>query len=143
MTINEKQDELIEEFSMFDEWMDKYENIIDYGKDLKGLDDTEKNDENIVRGCQSNVWLTAKLEGDKLVFNADSDANITKGIIGLLLEIFSGHTPQEIATTELYALEKIGLKEHLSPNRANGLVSMVQKIKMNALAFRAKQNQEK
>tara|TARA_R110002050_G_scaffold11122_2_gene37852 strand:- start:53716 stop:54147 length:432 start_codon:yes stop_codon:yes gene_type:complete len=143
MTINEKQDELIEEFSMFDEWMDKYENIIDYGKDLKGLDDTEKNDENIVRGCQSNVWLTAKLEGDKLVFNADSDAIITKGIIGLLLEIFSGHTPQEIATTELYALEKIGLKEHLSPNRANGLVSMVQKIKMNALAFRAKQNQEK
>lgn len=143
MTINEKQDELIEEFSMFDEWMDKYENIIDYGKDLKGLNANEKNDENIVRGCQSNVWLTAKEEGGKLIFNADSDAVITKGIIGLLLEIFSGHTPQEIATTELYALEKIGLKEHLSPNRANGLVSMVNKIKMTALAYRAKQNQEK
>jgi cysteine desulfuration protein SufE len=143
MTINEKQDELIEEFSMFDEWMDKYENIIDYGKDLKGLDASDKNDENIVRGCQSNVWLTAELVDDKLIFNADSDAIITKGIIGLLLNIFSGHTPQEIATTELYALEKIGLKEHLSPNRANGLVSMVNKIKMNALAHRAKQNQEK
>ena len=143
MTINEKQDELIEEFSMFDEWMDKYENIIDYGKDLKGLSDSDKNEDNIVRGCQSNVWLTAKEVDGKLIFDADSDAIITKGIIGLLLEIFSGQTPQNIATTELYALDKIGLKEHLSPNRANGLVSMVQKIKMTALAYRAKQNQEK
>ena len=141
MTINDKQDALIEEFSEFEEWMDKYENIIDYGKDLKGLEDSEKNEENLVRGCQSNVWLTAKEENGKLVFNADSDAIITKGIIGLLLTIFSGHTPQEIATTELYALDKIGLKEHLSPNRANGLTSMVNKIKMTALAYRAKQNQ--
>lgn len=141
MTINEKQDQLIEEFSMFDEWMDKYENIIDYGKDLKGLDTSEKTEDNIVRGCQSNVWLTAKEENGILVFNADSDAIITKGIIGLLLEIFSGHTPQDIATTELYAIDKIGLKEHLSPNRANGLTSMVNKIKMTALAYRAKQNQ--
>ena len=141
MTINDKQDALIEEFSEFEEWMDKYENIIDYGKDLKGLEDSEKNEENLVRGCQSNVWLTAKEEDGKLVFNADSDAIITKGIIGLLLAIYSGHTPQEIATTELYALDKIGLKEHLSPNRANGLTSMINKIKMTALAYRAKQNQ--
>lgn len=141
MTINDKQDALIEEFSEFEEWMDKYENIIDYGKDLKGLEDSEKNEENLVRGCQSNVWLTAKEEDGKLIFNADSDAIITKGIIGLLLTIYSGHTPQEIATTELYALDKIGLKEHLSPNRANGLTSMINKIKMTALAYRAKQNQ--
>jgi cysteine desulfuration protein SufE len=141
MTINDKQDALIEEFSEFEEWMDKYENIIDYGKDLKGLEDSEKNEENLVRGCQSNVWLTAIEEDGKLIFNADSDAIITKGIIGLLLTIYSGHTPQEIATTELYALDKIGLKEHLSPNRANGLTSMINKIKMTALAYRAKQNQ--
>jgi cysteine desulfuration protein SufE len=141
MTINDKQDALIEEFSEFEEWMDKYENIIDYGKDLEGLEDSEKNEENLVRGCQSNVWLTAKEEDGKLIFNADSDAIITKGIIGLLLTIYSGHTPQEIATTELYALDKIGLKEHLSPNRANGLTSMINKIKMTALAYRAKQNQ--
>ncbi len=140
MTIKEKQDQIIEEFAMFDEWMDKYENIIDYGKELEGLDDSDKTDENIVRGCQSNVWLTATEKDGKLIFNADSDAIITKGIIGLLLEIFSGHTPQEIATTELYAIDKIGLKEHLSPNRANGLTSMVNKIKMTALAYRAKQN---
>lgn len=140
MTIKEKQDQIIEEFAMFDEWMDKYENIIDYGKELEGLDDSDKTDENIVRGCQSNVWLTATEKDGKLIFNADSDAIITKGIIGLLLEIFSGHTPQEIATTELYAIDEIGLKEHLSPNRANGLTSMVNKIKMTALAYRAKQN---
>ena len=142
MTINEKQDAIIEEFDMFDEWMDKYENIIDYGKELKGLEDDSKTEENIVRGCQSNVWLTAEEKEGKLFFNADSDAIITKGIIGLLLEIFSGFTPQEIATTELYAIDKIGLKEHLSPNRANGLTSMVNKIKMTALAHRAKQQQE-
>ncbi|UTW67592.1 SufE family protein [bacterium SCSIO 12643] len=140
MTIKEKQDQIIEEFAMFDEWMDKYENIIDYGKELEGLNDSDKTDENIVRGCQSNVWLTATEKDGKLIFNADSDAIITKGIIGLLLEIFSGHTPQEIATTELYAIDEIGLKEHLSPNRANGLTSMVNKIKMTALAYRAKQN---
>lgn len=140
MTIKEKQDQIIEEFTMFDEWMDKYENIIDYGKELEGLNDSDKTDENIVRGCQSNVWLTATEKDGKLIFNADSDAIITKGIIGLLLEIFSGHTPQEIATTELYAIDEIGLKEHLSPNRANGLTSMVNKIKMTALAYRAKQN---
>jgi len=140
MTIKEKQDQIIEEFAMFDEWMDKYENIIDYGKELEGLVDSDKTDENIVRGCQSNVWLTATEKDGKLIFNADSDAIITKGIIGLLLEIFSGHTPQEIATTELYAIDEIGLKEHLSPNRANGLTSMVNKIKMTALAYRAKQN---
>ena len=141
MTINDKQDTIIEEFGMFDEWMDKYENIIDYGKDLSGLSADQKTDENLVRGCQSNVWLTAYEKEGKLYFEADSDAIITKGIIGLLLEIFSGFTPQEIATTELYALDKIGLKEHLSPNRANGLVSMINKIKMTALAYRAKQQQ--
>lgn len=125
---------------MFDEWMDKYENIIDYGRDVKGLSEAEKTDENLIRGCQSQVWLTAELKENKLYFNADSDAVITKGIIGLLLDIFSGFTPQEIATTELYAIDKIGLKEHLSPNRANGLTSMINKIKMTALAYRAKQN---
>jgi cysteine desulfuration protein SufE len=140
MTINEKQDQIIEDFSLFDEWMDKYENIIDYGRDVKGLTAAEKTEENLIRGCQSQVWLTAELKEDKLYFNADSDAVITKGIIGLLLEIFSGFTPQEIATTELYAIDKIGLKEHLSPNRANGLTSMINKIKMTALAYRAKQN---
>ncbi len=138
-SINELQDEIVEDFSFFDEWMDKYEQLIEYGKELKGLPDSEKTDENLVRGCQSNVWLVAREKDGKLYFDADSDAIITKGIIGLLLKIFSGHTPQEIATADLYALDKIGLKEHLSPNRANGLTSMINKIKMTALAYRAKQ----
>ncbi len=133
MTINEKQDELIDEFSMFDEWMDKYENIIDYGKDLKGLDDSEKNDENIVRGCQSNVWLTAKLEDDKLIFNADSDAIITKGIIGLLIRVFDNESPKAVATADLRFISEIGLHEHLSPTRSNGLASMIKKMKLSAL----------
>lgn len=140
MTINEKQNEIIEEFDMLDQWMDKYETLIDYGKDLKGLPDSEKLDEYLIPGCQSKVWLTAKEENGILTFNADSEAIISKGIIGLLLFIFNGNSPQEIATTELYALEKIGLKAHLSPNRANGLVSMVNRIKITALAYRAKQN---
>lgn len=140
--IKDIQEEIVEDFAIFDDWMEKYEQIIDYGRDLEGLPDSDKTEENLVRGCQSNVWLTAEEKEGKLYFHADSDAVITKGIIGLLLQIFSGQTPQDIATAELFALDNIGLKEHLSPNRANGLVSMINKIKMTALAYRAKHNQE-
>ena len=137
MTINEIQDEIIEEFSMFGDWMEKYENIIEFGKELSPLPVEHRKEENLVKGCQSQVWLIVKKEGEKLFFIADSDALISKGIIGLLIRIFSGHTAEEIAKADLYSLKEIGLQEHLSPNRANGLASMVKKIKMYALAYSA------
>jgi cysteine desulfuration protein SufE len=137
-TINEQQDEVIEDFSLFDDWMDKYEQIIEFGKELEPLEEDKKVEENLVKGCQSKVWLIAEDEDGTLRFKADSDALISKGIIGLLLKILSGHKAEEISNAELYALDEIGLKEHLSPNRANGLANMVKKIKMYALAHQAK-----
>ena len=138
MTINEIQDEIIEEFAEFTEWMDKYQMLIDLGNDLDGLDAEYKNEQNLIDGCQSRVWLQCDIKDGKLVFTADSDALITKGIIALLIRVVSGHTPKEILDTDLYFIERIGLHQHLSPTRSNGLLSMVKKIKAYALAFNMK-----
>ena len=138
MSINEIQDEIIEEFAEFTEWMDKYQMLIDLGNDLEGLDAEYKNDQNLIDGCQSRVWLQCDIKDGKLVFTADSDALITKGIIALLIRVVSGHTPKEILDTDLYFIERIGLHQHLSPTRSNGLLSMVKKIKAYALAFNMK-----
>ncbi|WP_311549882.1 SufE family protein [Prevotella aurantiaca] len=138
MTINEIQDEIIAEFDEFTEWMDKYQMLIDLGNELEGLDAEYKTEQNLIDGCQSRVWLQCDIKDDKLVFTADSDALITKGIIALLIRVVSGHTPKEILDTDLYFIERIGLHQHLSPTRSNGLLSMVKKIKAYALAFNMK-----
>ena len=138
MSINEIQDEIIEEFAEFTEWMDKYQMLIDLGNDLEGLDAEYKNDQNLIDGCQSRVWLQCDIKDGKLVFTADSDALITEGIIALLIRVVSGHTPKEILDADLYFIERIGLHQHLSPTRSNGLLSMVKKIKAYALAFNMK-----
>ena len=132
--INQIQDEIIEDFSLFDDWMGKYEHLIDFGKSLDGIEERYKVDKNLVKGCQSRVWLYAETIEDKLIFYADSEAIITKGIVGLLLAVLSGQKPKDIVAADLYFVEKIGLKEHLSPSRANGLVSMIEKMKLSALA---------
>ena len=138
MTINEIQDEIIEEFAEFTEWMDKYQMLIDLGNELDALAPAYKNDQNLIDGCQSRVWLQCDIKDGKLVFTADSDALITKGIIALLIRVVSGHTPKEILDADLYFIERIGLRQHLSPTRSNGLLSMVKKIKAYALAFNMK-----
>lgn len=137
MTIKEKQEEIVEEFALFDEWMDKYEHIIELGKDLPLIDEKYKVEENLIKGCQSKVWLHAELVDGKIIFTADSDAIITKGIVGLVIRVFSGHMPKEIVETELFFIDQIGLQEHLSPTRSNGLLSMLKQIKMYAIAFQA------
>lgn len=137
-SIKETQDEIIDEFALFDEWMDKYEHIIELGKDLPIIDEQYKTEENLIKGCQSRVWLHADLTDGNIIFTADSDAIITKGIIAMVIRVFSNHTPKEIAQSELYFIDQIGLKEHLSPTRSNGLLSMVKQIKMYSLAFQAK-----
>lgn len=137
MTIKEKQEEIVEEFALFDEWMDKYEYIIELGKDLPLIDEKYKVEENLIKGCQSKVWLHAELVDGKIIFTADSDAIITKGIVGLVIRVFSGHTPKEIIETDLFFIDQIGLQEHLSPTRSNGLLSMLKQIKMYAIAFQA------
>ena len=142
LTINEIQDEIIDEFEFFGDWMEKYEHIISFGKDLEGLQADQKTKDNLVKGCQSQVWLIANDKGDNLVFDADSDAIITRGLVGLLVKVLSNHTPEEIANADLYFIDKIGLKEHLSPNRSNGLVSMVKKMKLYAIAHSAKRTEE-
>ena len=135
MTINEIQDEIIEEFSGFDDWMDKYQLLIDLGNEQEPLDDKYKTEQNLIDGCQSRVWLQADLVDGKIHFSAESDALIVKGIVALLIRVLSDHTPQEILDADLYFIEQIGLKEHLSPTRSNGLLAMVKQIKMYALAF--------
>ena len=137
-TINELQDEVIEEFSDFDDWMDKYQLLIDLGNEQEPLAPEYKNDQNLIDGCQSRVWLQADLIDGKVEFQAESDALIVKGIIALLIKVVSGHTPDEILDNELYFIEAIGLKDHLSPTRSNGLLAMVKKMRMYALAFKAK-----
>ena len=134
MTIKEIQEEIIEEFSMFDDCMERYEYIIDLGKSLPIVADQYKLEENLIKGCQSKVWLYSELDTDKVKFTADSDAILTKGIVALLLRVFSEQKPADILTAETTFIDKIGLKEHLSPTRANGLVSMVKQIKMYAIA---------
>ena len=139
MTINEIQDEVIEQFQDFTDWMDKYQMLIDLGNDLEPLDAKYKTEQNLIDGCQSRVWLQADYVDGQIVFTADSDALITKGIIALLIQVLSGHTPSEIANVDLYFIDRIGLKEHLSPTRSNGLLSMVKQIRMYALAYEAKE----
>ena len=140
MTINEKQDEIIEEFSAIDDWMDKYALLIDLGNSLEPLEEKYKTPENLIEGCQSRVWLQADYENGKIVFKAESDAVIVKGIVSLLISVLSNHTPDEILDANLYFIDKIGLKEHLSPTRSNGLVSMVKQMHLYALAFKMKNN---
>ncbi len=137
MTINELQDEIIEEFSAFDDWMDKYALLIDLGNSLLPLEDKYKNPQNIIEGCQSRVWLNAELNDGIITYQGESDAVLVKGIVSLLIRVLSGHTPDEILNTELYFIDKIGLKEHLSPTRSNGLVAMVKQMKMFALAYKS------
>ncbi|MFO8000029.1 MAG: SufE family protein [Marinilabilia sp.] len=139
MTIEEKQEDIIEEFSAFDDWMDKYSLLIELGNELDSFDEAHRVEQNLIDGCQSKVWLHAEMKDGKIEFQGDSDAIIVKGIVALLLRVLSGHTPDEILNTDLYFIDKIGLKEHLSPTRSNGLVAMVRQIKAYALAFKAQQ----
>ena len=134
-TINEIQDEIIDEFSGFDDWMDKYQLLIDLGNEQEPLDEKYKVESNLIDGCQSRVWLQADYEDGVIRFTAESDALIVKGIVALLIRVLSGHTPQEILDADLYFIEKIGLKEHLSPTRSNGLLAMVKQMRMYALAL--------
>ena len=138
-TINEVQDEIIEEFSGFDDWMDKYQLLSDMGSGQEPLPEEYKTEQNLIDGCQSRVWLQADYREGRVVFRAESDALIVKGIVDLLVRVLSGHTPQEILDADLYFIDRIGLKEHLSPTRSNGLVAMLKQMKMYALAFKAKE----
>ena len=139
MTINELQDEVIEEFSDFEDWMDKYQLLIDLGNELEPLEEQYKTESNLIEGCQSRVWVQADYKDGLLVFKAESDALIVKGIVALLIRVLSDHTPQEILDADLYFIEQIGLKEHLSPTRSNGLVAMVKQMRVYALIFSKKQ----
>lgn len=141
MTINEIQDSVIDEFSAFDDWMDKYALLIDLGNSLPVLEEKYKTESNLIEGCQSRVWLQADYVDGKIFFKGDSDAVIVKGIVSLLINVLSEHTPQEILDADLYFIEKIGLKEHLSPTRSNGLVAMVKQMHLYAVAFRAKEKE--
>lgn len=138
MTINEQQDEIIAEFQDFDDWMDKYQLLIDLGNDQEPLPEKYKTEQNLIDGCQSRVWLQADYDGSVIRFTAESDALIVKGIVSLLIRVLSGHTPQEILDADLYFIEKIGLREHLSPTRSNGLLAMVKQMRAYALAFSVK-----
>lgn len=138
MKIEEIENEIIEEFSNFEDWMDKYNYIIDYGKNLPKIEEQYKTKSNLIEGCQSQVWLNAELENGKIIFKADSDAIITKGIVGLLIRTLTNQAPDDILQAKLDFVEKIGLKEHLSPTRANGLTAMIKQMKLYALAFKTK-----
>lgn len=140
MSINKTQDEIIDEFSDIEDWMDRYAYIIDLGNALPPIDETYKTPAHLIEGCQSRVWLNAEMDGDTITYTADSDAIIVKGIISLLVKVLSGHTPDEILNTELYFIDRIGLSEHLSPTRSNGLVAMVKQMRMYALAFKTRQD---
>ncbi len=135
MTIKEIQDEIIDDFSMFEDWEDRYQHMIDLGKSLPIIDEKYKTDDNLIKGCQSKVWLHCEKDNGKIKFTADSDAILTKGIIALLLEVYSGQKSEDILADDMSFIDKIGLKEHLSPTRANGLVSMLKQIKMYAVAL--------
>ena len=140
MTINDRQDEIIEEFQAFDDWMDKYQLLIDLGSEQAPLDETYKTEQNLIDGCQSRVWLQADYEDGRIHFQAESDALIVKGIVTLLIRVLNDATPQEILDADLYFIDSIGLKDHLSPTRSNGLLAMVKQMRMYALAFQAKTN---
>ncbi|MGB3606067.1 MAG: SufE family protein [Psychroserpens sp.] len=140
MTITEIQNEIIDEFSMFEDWEERYQYMIDLGKTLPLIDAIYKNEDHIIKGCQSKVWVHAEMESEKVAFTADSDAIITKGIIAILIRVFSGQHPKDIIESNTEFIDKIGLKEHLSPTRANGLVSMIKQIKMYAIAYQTQLN---
>ena len=135
MTIEEVQQEIIGEFSMFEDWMDKYGYLIELGNELKDLDQKEKNDQNLIKGCQSRVWLVADLKDGKIEFRGESDAVIVKGLVALLLRVTSGRTPKELLENELHFIDDIGLKQHLSPTRSNGLLAMIKQIRLYAVAY--------
>ena len=137
MTIEEIQNEIIDEFSIFEDWMDKYAYLIDLGNELDDLQESERTSENLIDGCQSKVWFSAHYEDNKIIFTADSDAIITKGIASLLIRILSGHTPDKILNSELFFIEKIGLNQHLSPTRSNGLMSMIKQLRLYAMAYKS------
>ncbi|PSL28905.1 SufE family protein [Chitinophaga ginsengisoli] len=143
MTIKEKQDELISDFSFMENWMDKYEHIIQLGKELPLIDEKYKTPDHLIKGCQSQVWLHTDMQDGKLIFTADSDAVITKGLVSLMITVFSGHTPKEIAESEIYFIDAIGLSSHLSPTRSNGLLSMLKQVKLYAVAYEAKSQSQK
>ena len=138
MNINEIQDEIIAEFSDFDDWMDRYQMLIDMGSEQPPLEEQYKTEQNLIDGCQSRVWLQADMVDGKLQFRAESDALIVKGIVALLVRVLSGHTPQEILDADLYFIDRIGLKEHLSPTRSNGMLAMVKQMRLYAVAFKSK-----
>jgi len=140
VTIQDIQNEIIDEFSMFDDWMQRYEYMIELGKSLPLISDEHKTDDNIIKGCQSKVWVHAVMNNDKVIFTADSDAIITKGIIAILIRVFSGQHPKDIIEADTNFIDEIGLKEHLSPTRANGLVSMIKQIKLYAIAYQTQLN---
>ncbi len=141
MSINDIQDEIIDEFSAMDDWMDRYSLLIDFGNELPALPEEDKTEQNLIDGCQSKVWFTAHLEDGKIVYQGDSDAILVKGIVALLIKVLSGHTPKEILESDLYFVERINLKEHLSPTRSNGFVAMLKQMRYYALVFEAKQQQ--
>ncbi len=141
-TIKDIQAEVVDEFDMFSDWMEKYDYLIDLGKSLPIIDSQYKTDDNIIKGCQSKVWLHAELNDDKVIYSADSDAIITKGIIALMVRVLSNHRPDEILNADMDFVDTIGLKEHLSPTRANGLLAMIKQMKFYALAFQSKMNSE-
>jgi len=138
MSINEIQDNIIEDFSLLDDWMDKYSMLIDLGNSLEPLEEKQKNPQNIIEGCQSRVWLNAEMKDGIVTYQGESDAILVKGLVSLLIQVLSGHTPDEIINTDLYFIDKIGLHEHLSPTRSNGLLAMVKQMKLFALAYKAK-----
>ena len=140
MSINELQDEIIEEFESFDDWLDRYQLILDYANELKQnpFPAEDRNAQNLIDGCQSQVWFTVRMNEGKMVINGDSDAQLVKGIVALLIHVLSGHTPQEILSTDLYFIDRIGLREHLSPTRSNGVAAMLKQLKLYALAYHSK-----
>ena len=138
MGIQETESEIIEEFSIFEDWMGKYEHIIDMARSLPMIEEKYKTDDRLIKGCQSKVWLHSELKDGKVFFRADSDAIITKGLVAMMVRVLSGHTPDEIISAKMDFVEKIGLKEHLSPTRANGLVNMIKQMKLDSLAYKAK-----
>jgi cysteine desulfuration protein SufE len=140
MTINDAQDQIVEEFSIFSDWMDRYQQLIDLGNELKPIDEKKRTDQHLIKGCQSKVWVDAELAEGKIIFEADSDAIITKGIVALLIRVLNNHTPQEILDADLFFIDKIGLKENLSPTRSNGLLAMIKQMKLYALAYKSKMN---
>jgi cysteine desulfuration protein SufE len=139
MSIEETEKEIVEEFDMFDDWMQKYEHLIDLGKSLPMISEKEKTEDRLIKGCQSRVWLKSELKNGKIIYTADSDAIITKGMVALMVRVLSDHTPDEIINAKMDFVEKVGLTKHLSPTRSNGLLSMIKQMKMDALAYKARE----